>query len=187
MRFSRVLKLAALGVTASLFGCDSSDPVDAVSIVETLEVADTVYLNGKIITVDDANPKATAVAIKDGKIVYVGDVRGAKLLMAASTQQIDLQGKTMVPGFVDAHGHVVGAGIQAASARVLPLPDGQVNSFTQLTDALVDWAESSTGTEFVDKTGWLNFFYHRIKPGQFIICFHFNTVKPQYIKFIFRQ
>jgi hypothetical protein len=88
MRFARVLKLIALGVTASLFGCDSSDTVDAVSNVETLKIADTVYLNGKIITVDDANPKATAVAIKDGKIIYVGDVRGAKPLMAASTQQI---------------------------------------------------------------------------------------------------
>jgi len=155
MRFSRVLKLIALGVTASLFGCDSSDTVDAVSNVEMLKIADTVYLNGKIITVDDANPKATAVAIKDGKIIYVGDVRGAKPLMAASTQQIDLQEKTMVPGFVDAHGHVVSAGIQAASANVLPLPDGSVNSFTQLTDTLVDWAESSTGIKFIEKTGWL--------------------------------
>ena len=155
MRFSRVLKLTALGLTASLFACDSSDKVAAVSNVEALEIADAVYLNGKIITVDDANPKATAVAIKDGRIVYVGDVRGAKPLMAASTQQIDLQGKTMVPGFVDAHGHVVSAGIQAASANVLPMPDGQVNSFTQLTDALVDWAESSTGIDFIEKTGWL--------------------------------
>jgi len=152
MRFLRVQKLIVLGVTASLFACDSSDTA---SNVETLDVADTVYLNGKIITVDDANPKATAVAIKDGKIVYVGDARGAKPLMAASTQQINLQGKTMVPGFVDAHGHVVSAGIQAASANVLPLPDGQVNSFTQLTDALVDWSKTSTGKEFIDKTGWL--------------------------------
>jgi len=155
MRCSRVLKLMVLGLTASLFACDSSVTVDVVSNVEAPEIADAVYLNGKIITVDDANPKATAVAIKDGKIVYVGDVRGAKPLMAASTQQIDLQGKTMVPGFVDAHGHVVSAGIQAASANVLPMPDGQVNSFTQLTDALVDWAESSTGIDFIEKTGWL--------------------------------
>jgi predicted amidohydrolase YtcJ len=61
----------------------------------------------------------------------------------------------MVPGFVDAHGHVVSAGIQAASANVLPMPDGQVNNFTQLTDALVDWSKTSTGAEFINKTGWL--------------------------------
>lgn len=71
MRFALVLKLTALGLAASLSGCDSSDNVDAVSNVETLEEADTVYLNGNIITVDDANPKATAVAVKDGNIIYV--------------------------------------------------------------------------------------------------------------------
>jgi hypothetical protein len=49
MRFALVLKLTVLGVTASLLGCDSSDTVDAVSNVETLEEADTVYLNGNII------------------------------------------------------------------------------------------------------------------------------------------
>lgn len=155
MRFNLVVKLTALGVTTSLFGCNSSETVDAVSNVEALEVADTVYLNGNIITVDDANPIAAAIAVKDGKIIYVGDVRGAGSVMAASTQQIDLQGKTMVPGFVDAHGHVVSAGLQAASANILPSPDGQVNSFSQLTDTLMDWSESPTGTEFIDKTGWL--------------------------------
>jgi predicted amidohydrolase YtcJ len=117
--------------------------------------ADAVYFNGRIITVDDDNPKATAVAIKDGKIIYVGDVRGSKPLIAESTRQIDLQGRTMVPGFVDAHGHVVSAGIQAASANLLPMPDGEVNSFAQLVDTLKAWEETETGAEFVDNTGWL--------------------------------
>ena len=153
MRFSFVLVLIALGVTTSLFGCGSSDKADLSSTVEQSTIADAVYFNGKIITVDDNNPNATAVAIKDGKIVYVGDVRGSKPLIAESTQQIDLQGKTMVPGFVDAHGHVVSAGIQAASANTLPMPDGQVNSFEQLIDTLRAWEETATGKEFIDKTG----------------------------------
>lgn len=122
---SFALRLAALGVMSGLYGCNPS------STVEEAEIADAVYFNGKIITVDDQNPRATAVAIKDGKVIYVGDIRGSQPLMAASTQEIDLQGKTMLPGFVDAHGHVVNAGIQAASANLLPLPDGSVNSFTR--------------------------------------------------------
>ena len=117
--------------------------------------ADAVYFNGKIITVDDDNPKATAVAIKDGMIIYVGDIRGSKPLMADSTRQIDLQGKTMVPGFVDAHGHVVSAGIQAASANLLPMPDGEVNSFGQLVDTLKAWEATAKGAEFIENTGWL--------------------------------
>ena len=59
-------------------------------------------MNGKIITVDDNNPRASAVATRDGKIVYVGDLQGAKPLVGDATEQ-DLAGKT-VPGFVDAHG-----------------------------------------------------------------------------------
>ena len=61
----------------------------------------------------------------------------------------------MVPGFVDAHGHVVSAGIQAASANLLPMPDGQVNSFVQLVDTMKAWAKTAKGAEFVDNTGWL--------------------------------
>ncbi len=155
MRFSLLLKITALGVAANLPGCGSPDEAAPSSIVDERQVADAVYLNGKIITVDDDNPKATAVAIKDGKIIYVGDIRGAKPLMADSTRQIDLQGRTMVPGFVDAHGHVVNAGFQAASANLLPLPDGPVNSFAQLVDTVKAWEETAKGAEFIDETGWL--------------------------------
>ena len=155
MRFSLLLKLTALGVATSLIGCGSPDDAAPSSTVDEQIVADTVYFGGKIITVDDANPKATAVAIKDGTIIYVGDIRGAKPLMADSTQHIDLQGRTMVPGFVDAHGHVVSAGIQAASANLLPMPDGSVNSFAQLVDTVKVWEESAAGAGFIKNTGWL--------------------------------
>jgi hypothetical protein len=117
--------------------------------------ADAVYLNGKIITVNDDQPKAQSVAIKDGIIVYVGDIRGAKPFIGENTQQIDLNNKTMVPGFVDAHGHVVNAGLQAASANLLPMPDGKVNSFLELTDSITSWSESEVGKDFIAKTGWL--------------------------------
>lgn len=155
MRSSLLLKLTALGITASLFGCGSSDEAATPLTGEEPVIADAVYFNGKIITVDDDNPKATAVAIKDGRIIYVGDVRGSKPLTAESTRQFDLQGRTMVPGFVDAHGHVVSAGVQAASANLLPAPDGQVNSFAQLVDTALAWKESETGAGFVNNTGWL--------------------------------
>jgi len=148
MRFSQLLNLTALAVTTGLLGCGSPD--NAAS-----QAADAVYFNGKIITVDDDNPKATAVAIKGGKIIYVGDIRGSKPLIAETTQQIDLQGRTMVPGFVDAHGHVVSAGIQAASANLLPVPDGEVNSFVQLADTVKAWEKTATGAEFIANTGWL--------------------------------
>ncbi|MFQ3276495.1 MAG: putative amidohydrolase YtcJ [Colwellia sp.] len=121
----------------------------------TDQFADKVFINGKIITVNDQQPNAQVVAIKNGLIIYVGDLLGAKPLLSKNTEQIDLDGLTMVPGFVDAHGHVVSAGLQAASANLLPLPDGQVNSFSELTDSLRSWAATDNGKIFIDKTGWL--------------------------------
>lgn len=149
------LSLVILGLISGIYGCGQSETDTLSSMAEEPMVADAVYLNGKIITVDDDNPKATAVAIKDGEIIYVGDVRGATSLMAESTEQIDLNGRTMVPGFVDAHGHVVNAGIQAASANLLPVPDGQVNNFVQLVDTVKAWEETATAIEFIEQTGWL--------------------------------
>jgi predicted amidohydrolase YtcJ len=61
----------------------------------------------------------------------------------------------MVPGFADPHGHVVSAGIQAASANLLPRPDGQVNSFIQLVDTVKAWANTANGRKFIGNTGWL--------------------------------
>ena len=155
MRSSLFLKIVALGVATILFGCGSPDEITPPSAAAQSAAADAIYSNGKIITVDDDSPKATAVAIKDGKIIYVGDMRGAKPLMAEATRQIDLQGKVMVPGFVDAHGHVVNAGIQAASANLLSAPDGPVNNFGQLVDTIKAWEKTPKGAEFMDKTGWL--------------------------------
>jgi len=152
---SYAVALVTLVLILSLYGCGQSGTDTSPSTTEQPMVADAVYLNGKIITVDDDNPKATVVAIKDGKIIYVGDVRGSKPLMADSTRQIDLQGKTMVPGFVDAHGHVVSAGFQAASANLLPEPDGPVNSFAQVVETIGTWEGTAMGKEFVAETGWI--------------------------------
>ena len=117
--------------------------------------ADTVYTNGKIITVNDEQPEAQAVAVTDGLITYVGDQQGAQALIGDNTREVDLQGRTLVPGFVDAHGHVISAGLQAASANLLPAPDGAVNSFAQLVDVFSTWATSEDGKEFIENTGWL--------------------------------
>jgi predicted amidohydrolase YtcJ len=167
MRNITFLPYAVLVAGISLVGCSqkhdapviadkatNSEQV-AASDFELTTIADKVFINGKIITVNDEQPRAQAVAIKDGLITYVGDLRGAKPLIDENTEQVDLQGRTMVPGFVDAHGHVVTAGLQAASANLLPLPDGEVNSFNELTNVLSAWAVSANGQEFISKTGWL--------------------------------
>src|SRR5271154_5230413 len=68
--------------------------------------ADAIYYGGPIVTVNDAQPNAEAVAVKDGKILMVGTrAEIDQNHKGATTQMIDLGGKTLLPGFLDAHSH----------------------------------------------------------------------------------
>ena len=75
--------------------------------VYALESADIVIINGKVYTVNEKQPRAESVAIKDGNIVYVGAVDGAKALIGEKTNVIDAAGKMILPGFVSGHDHLV--------------------------------------------------------------------------------
>lgn len=74
------------------------------------EPADTVLLSGNIYTVNPKAPHAQAVAIRGGKIVFVGINEGASGFEGPKTEVMDLDGKTVVPGFIDAHAHFIGLG-----------------------------------------------------------------------------
>ncbi|TSA25705.1 MAG: amidohydrolase, partial [Ignavibacteriales bacterium] len=64
-----------------------------------------VLINGIIATVEDDNPTAEAVAVKDGKIFAVGSTSEIEKYVGDSTQVIDLKGKFVMPGFNDSHAH----------------------------------------------------------------------------------
>lgn len=113
------------------------------------QTADSIYQNGSILTIDDARPKAEAVAVKDGKILAVGSKDEVLKTKGADTKLIDLQGKTMLPGFVDAHGHIFMGGIQALSANLLAPPDGEVKDIASLIHTLKEWTTANQAA--VDK------------------------------------
>ncbi len=69
------------------------------------EVADAVYTNGKIYTVNEAQPWVEAVAIKDGKFIAVGSDADVKKLTGSGTEVIDLKGAFAMPGIHDTHVH----------------------------------------------------------------------------------
>lgn len=71
--------------------------------------ADKIYL-GNVITMDDKKSSAEAVAVKDGRIMYVGSEKTARTLSDDSTEFIDLKGSSIYPGFLEAHCHPMGAG-----------------------------------------------------------------------------
>jgi len=114
-------------------------------------LADTIYHNGNIITINDPQPIAEAVAVKDGKILAVGTKEKVLKSKGDATRLLDLQGRTMLPGFVDAHGHVMGGGLQALSANLLAPPDGEVKDIASLQQTLREWIAANEET--VKKVG----------------------------------
>ena len=112
-----------------------------------------VFYNGDIITMEGDKPEyAEAIAVKDGIIIYVGSLEESKKAAGESHLMIDLNGRTLVPGFVDGHIHFHGLGAQAVTANLLAEPDGNCNDIASLITALKDW-HSKNGT---DKTnGWI--------------------------------
>lgn len=75
------------------------------------DAADTILVNGTIYTIDKNNTVADAVAIKDGKIIFVGSKGNINPLVGASTKVIDLKGKVVMPGMIDAHAHAPGTAL----------------------------------------------------------------------------
>lgn len=116
--------------------------------------ADSIYTGGTIVTVNDSQPVAEAVAVKGGKILAVGSREEIERDYKASDSRIvDLGGNTLLPGFVDSHGHAYLIGIQASTANLLPPPDGTGRDITSLQALLKDWAEGHKHT--VEKIGWI--------------------------------
>ena len=74
------------------------------------EPADVVILGGKIYTVNEKQPTVEAVVVKNDKIEFAGTEKEAREWIGDSTQVIDLKGKTMTPGFIEGHGHLMGVG-----------------------------------------------------------------------------
>ena len=100
---------------------------------EEKEVVDSIYYGGDILTMKGETPAyVEALVEKDGKIVFVGDINDA--LNRYSGIENDLKGNTMLPGFIDAHGHVFMAGFQSLAANLLPPPDGNASNIESLVD-----------------------------------------------------
>ena len=113
--------------------------------------ADLIFHGGEIVTVAagaDEAARPEAVAVKDGMIVFVGGRQEAlDRWKGTRTQLRDLQGRALLPGFIDAHGHLGGIGLQATIANLLAAPDGDVTDIASIQDKLRAWAETPVGAE----------------------------------------
>ena len=113
------------------------------SLALAADTADRIWHGGPVITMNDAAMRAEAVAEKCGRILAVGSKEDVMAYQGDSTQVIDLEGRTMIPGFVDSHGHVFGGGLQAMSANLLAPPDGIVEDIPSMQKVISEWVETN--------------------------------------------
>ncbi len=116
--------------------------------------ADIVFKNANVYTVNDQQPKAEAIAIKGDRIVFVGSNRNAQKYVGARTRQIDLQGKTVLPGMADAHQHLIGVGFREMTLNLEGT--SSLGDFLARVKARVDQAKSG---EWVTGRGWIETFW----------------------------
>lgn len=111
--------------------------------------ADLVLTNGRIYTVDNARPVVSAIAIRNGRLLFAGSDAEAKLLASASARIIDLAGKPVYPGFIDAHGHLLGLG---NTLRRVNLAGS--TSYEEVVNRVSAWAKDVKPGEWIQGRGW---------------------------------
>jgi predicted amidohydrolase YtcJ len=148
MRREFLLGVAA-SVLAAAAACSQSPAPPGPAAAQA---ADTIYTGGDIVTVNDAQPTAEAVAVKGGKILAVGTREAIEKAHAGqATTRVDLAGRTLVPGLFDSHVHVAQLGTQAVGANLLAAPDGDANTIDDIVRKLKEFASGPD----VKRTGWI--------------------------------
>ncbi|MEI6584194.1 MAG: amidohydrolase [Chitinophagia bacterium] len=103
--------------------------------------ADAIYYGGDIITMEGDNATyAESIAIKDGKIVFVGSKVEAEKMKGDSTSMNDLQGKTLLPGFLDAHSHYFNSLLVANQCKLYAPPSGSAKDVESIVSTLKAYA-----------------------------------------------
>lgn len=108
---------------------------------------DLVLLNGNIVTVDPRNTIAEAVSIKDGRITQVGSNREIKALIDKKTEIIDLEEKTLLPGFVDAHAHLASTAVSLT--HMVSIHSPPIKSLQEILEKIREKAQQTSKGEWI--------------------------------------
>lgn len=109
-----------------------------------VDAADTIYTGGEIVTVNDKQPSAEALAVKGGKIVAVGTrVAVEKAHKGANTLVVDLAGKALLPGFLDAHSHYISSLTVANQVNLYAPPAGPGKDPASIVAALLKYRNAN--------------------------------------------
>ncbi|HUR94091.1 MAG TPA: amidohydrolase family protein [Gemmatimonadales bacterium] len=117
--------------------------------VDAMAPADLVLRNGAVYTVDAARSWATAIAIRGGRVVYVGNDSLPAGLVGSRTEVVDLAGRMVLPGFQDAHVHPVSSGIELGECDI-----NAAATRVQATDSIRACARARPDLAWIRGAGW---------------------------------
>lgn len=122
------------------------------AVAEPYKLQQTLYYGGDIITMaGDTTEYAEALATREGKIIFTGSKATAMKRFEGKAEEVDLKGKTMLPGFIDAHAHFSNFSSQAIGAQILPPPDAGANNMEAIVRILKEWNTPENRA----LTGWI--------------------------------
>ncbi len=139
MRMRSICLLLTVALTMALACAPASDE----------EPADLVIHNGKVVTVNEALPEAEAVAARDGRIVFVGSSVDAQAFIGPDTEVIDLDGKLLIPGFMEGHAHFMGIGNAMLNVNLMG-----TTSYQEVIDRVAAAAADAEPGEWIVGRGW---------------------------------
>jgi predicted amidohydrolase YtcJ len=142
------------------------------------ETAQAVFINGNVYTMNERQPRAEAIAVKDARIVFVGSNADAKKYQSAETKTIDLAGKTVVPGLTDSHCHIFGIGEREMNLNL----EGTDTLEAFLAKVKERVAKTERG-KWITGRGWIETFW---KPPQFPTRDDLDKIAPHNPVFLTR-
>jgi predicted amidohydrolase YtcJ len=116
---------------------------------DTKPIADVIYSNGNIWTVNEKQPKVSAVAVKDGKIIGLGSSEAVEQFKSDQTKIINLNGKFMMPGFIEGHGHFLGFGNSLLKLNFL-----DSKSWDEIVQMVAKAAQELPEGTWIEGRGW---------------------------------
>lgn len=120
-----------------LFSCNHKKP------------ADLLITGGKIYTVNDAQPVVEAVVVNADTIVFAGSEKEAREWVGENTKVIDLKGNTMIPGFIEGHGHFMGVGYNALDLDLM-----SIKSYDELVEKVREAVAKARPGQWILGRGW---------------------------------
>src|SRR6187401_141232 len=113
------------------------------------ETAELVIKNAKVYTVNKSQPGAEALAVKAGKIVFVGSNSEAKKYVGDSTEVIDAKGEFVMPGFIEGHGHIHGLGASLINLNLM-----NVKNWDEIVAMVAEAVKKAKPGDWIVGRGW---------------------------------